>query len=213
MRFLQASAFVASALVLASCTEEPEGAPPSAAQAVSATKDGLTKLFRRECIEKMDYPWAREESKRIVATCGGILVGDGERGDCEQSVKGDVSWTVPTTTKSTVLISYFWGDDPRRLMCSVSTKSDLSPALEGAANSVASALGLTEQPANPSAPLLWTAGQDPKSPRLTFQRPPPDGKSPAGYGDVRFDTQGQWAGREEALERRHPAVLRLVPAT
>src|SRR5258706_16234710 len=104
---LRIALVVGVSILVASCTQEPEGAPPSARQIVEASVDGLLKLFIRECVEQRDLQWALEESARIRGTCGGF-VGEGEKGDCEQGVDGYVSWLVPTETKSTVLVKMSW---------------------------------------------------------------------------------------------------------
>jgi hypothetical protein len=158
----------------------------------------------RECVEHQDFRWAQEESKRIVRTCDGFLTGDGEEGDCEQSVAGDVSWPVPTGSNSTILIRMVWGDDPSKLTCSVSTAEELSGTLKELATRVAQAQSLEPQSAIKSDEAVWIRLGNESEVRLTLR-----GYGPAepNIADPSFDTKGQWEARGLALQRQHPYQL------
>jgi hypothetical protein len=198
-----AAVSVVYAVAISSCGKPPEGSPASARTPVASTPDGLVSLFKRECLAWTDLLWARAESKRIVATCGGLLVGDGERGDCEQGVAGDVSWLVPTTSKSTVMVHLFWGDNPSRISCSTSVAKEMEVVMRQAAAQVASDRSLHVSSQSPTT-VVWSADAGPAE-RLTLLHHGPE------LADVRFDTLGQWAARGAALQRQHPVELSYQP--
>jgi len=205
-RLLWLTAILCTAPISA-CSEKPEGAPPTAKQPIEASAEGLTSAFRRECVEHRDLRWAQEESKRMVATCGGFLVGDGERGDCEQSVEGDVSWLVPTTSNSTVLIQMFWGENPAKVTCSVSASSDIADALKQAASQVANSLALVSRQPNEPGDVVWAQADGHGDHALILHQ--------LGPGQLRnlpsFDTKGQWAAYDLARQKSHPYQLEYRP--
>jgi hypothetical protein len=187
------------AFAVAGYAEPPEGAPASAQQRVTPTAHGLATLFERECFERRDLAWAQAESKRIVATCGGPLVGDGERGDCEQSIEGDVEWLVPTTDERTVLVRLIWFDQPQRVFCSLSTGPDLEGPLQQVAQSAAAARSLPLKMLEDYSPDLRTA----RDAMLILYA-----HSAGRFVDSpSFDTKGHWSGHFLAMERSHPHEL------
>jgi hypothetical protein len=205
-RLLWLAAVLCSALISA-CSEKPEGAPPTAKRPIEASVEGLSGAFTRECIEHRDFRWAQEESKRMVATCGGFLVGDGERGDCEQSVEGDVSWLVPTTPKSTVLIQMFWGENSAKVTCSVSVSPDIADTLKQAASQVANSLSLVSRPPNEPGDLIWAQADGHGDHALILHQ-----LSPGQFRNLpSFDTKGQWAAYNLASQRSHPYQLEYRP--
>lgn len=196
---------------LAACTETPQGAPPSASAPIADSADALSGLFTRECIAHEDMAWARQESRRIQATCGGLLVGEGEQGDCEQSVENRVSWLVPTRRGGDVLVALFWWKpaDGRgeEIACSVATRSELAPMLREAAAKVADSQHLEPQAPRRNGDLDWMAPPPGRWSLRLHQRTAVE----TGNTLPSFDTKGQWEGRELALQRTHPAELSYNP--
>jgi hypothetical protein len=211
MGALRGAVVVLLASASAACVAKPEGAPPSARQSVASSVAGLLDLFARECIQQRDLGWTREESKRVRATCDGFLVGDGEEGDCEQSVDGQVSWVVPTQDGSTILVEMSWtpGQTPSKITCSISTRAK-DDALGSVAQRIAAAQSLQRQPRTTAGDMVWQGANGSSTPptlRLhTYSAVELEDPSP------RLDTEGQWAARSLALRRQHPRELEYRPA-
>jgi hypothetical protein len=162
-------------VLLTGCNRAPELAPPSAQIPIESSALALRDLFDAECVQQRNLHWARAESERIVATCGGLLVGTGEKGDCEQELEAHVAWEVPARPKSNVLVEMSWNSGI--FNCSISVQPELATNLELAA------YGIT-------VPHRFSR-------RLFYD----------GEEALRSDTQGQWAGRFDALARKHPYAL------
>ena len=123
-------------------------APQSASEPVNPTADGLARLFREECIEQRDRQWVHEESTRVRSSCDTILGENGEIGDCKQNRDGQVSWYVPTTTGSQILVTLSWwqyiavtgqagfGPPQHHLSCSIAVDEKFGPVLEKAVSKI-----------------------------------------------------------------------------
>jgi hypothetical protein len=138
---------------LAACSAQP-GPAPSSTNPVSATPEGLTQLFRRECLEQRNLVWVRSKFDFDRSSCSG---GPGERGDCEQEfdLRG-VYWSVQSTTRRTISIRMDWnrgerspidplGPPPGRLSCEIEVPEPLGASLHEAAIRIAS-IGYSEEP-------------------------------------------------------------------
>jgi hypothetical protein len=193
-------AALVAVLITASCSPEPEFSPRNV-KPVEASIAGLSALFARECVDQRDLIWAKGEAARRADSCGGFLVGDGEAGDCRQSVSDHVYWTVPTSTHATVLIKMIW-DDPtdRTATCSIAVSDALKTQLESVATSFASHHPLVRSSEKLPDEKLWFSPKGSERALAFFHR----GQVPP---EMRFDMLGQWAGRDSALERRHPHEL------
>ena len=176
MRASQASAMLSVCCVLAACTS-PGGAPRSAEAPISVASDSLYEFFVAECVEQRNLAWVREESARLRSSRCGFLQGPGEEGDCMQRNDGTVSWRVPTTAGSDVIVTMSWliGQTPNdpygppdgHLSCSVDVPADLGPALQEVAIRVASQELPTVSPSQHSlgADEWWTWVEQPRDSR------------------------------------------------
>ena len=196
----RAAAALVAALMTASCSAEPEFSPPNV-KPVEASIAGLSAFFTRECVDQRDLVWAKAEASRREDSCGGLLVGDGEAGDCRQSVSDHVYWTVPTSTHATVLIKMTW-DTPtdKTATCSIAVSDALKTQLESVATSFASHRPLVPRDGQLTDGKMWISPNGSERALAFFHREqvPPE---------MRFDMLGQWAGRDNALERHHPHEL------
>jgi len=194
------AATLLAVLMAAACSPEPEFSPPDA-KPVQASIAGLSALFARECVDQRDLEWAKAEANRRADSCGGLLVGDGEAGDCRQSVSDHVYWTVPTSTHATVLIKLTWDFlTDKTATCSIAVSDALKNQLESVATSFASQHPLVPKDGQLTDGKMWISPKGSERALAFFHREqvPPE---------MRFDMLGQWAGRDNALERRHPHEL------
>ena len=113
---------------------------------LKAWRGGCRSCSNGKCIEQRNIEFVREEfERRRNRWCGGPLLNEGSRGDCEQNsdLQG-VSWTVITSTQAELVVSMNWpvgltpeqplGPPPGRLDCSVSVPENLGTQLRDAAN-------------------------------------------------------------------------------
>ena len=123
-------------LLMASCTEPPDAAPPDSVT-VHASAEGLRKLFSEECIDQKHKTWALDQAARSMDY--NCLP---QEGTCRQNHDGRYSWAVSLSDGQAATVSMLWLPDSSQfdisapLTCSIEVDMNMAPALREAAKQI-----------------------------------------------------------------------------